>query len=72
MATKSKHRKGHKEKVAARNNQKLQEKAHQKHRMQKMIEQMIKAEQEKREAELSNSIESSDVEKSEIVIVNEQ
>ena len=50
MASNTKHRKGHKEKVAARNRQKLQEKAHEKHRMTRMIEQMIKAENERLEA----------------------
>lgn len=56
MATKSKHRKGHNEKVAARNRQKSQEKAHQKHRLNKMIEQMIKTQMEQDEANKSNEI----------------
>lgn len=54
MATKSKHRKGHKEKVAARNRQKAQEKAHQKHRLNKMIEQMIKTQMEQDETNTLN------------------
>lgn len=60
MATKSKHRKGHSEKVAARNRQKAQEKAHQKHRLNKMIEQMIKTQLEQDEASKSNEIPSTD------------
>lgn len=68
---KSRTRKGQKEKAASRNRQKLQDKAHQQHRMQKMIEQMIKAEQEKRDVESANSDQAVDVETAN-VIVNEQ
>jgi len=53
---KSRNRKEQKQKAVSRNNQKLQEKAHQKHRLNKMIEQMIKAEQEKKANESSDTI----------------
>lgn len=41
MATKSKHRKNHKAKVQARNNQKKQEQQHHVHRLNKMFAQML-------------------------------
>lgn len=67
MAGNSKHRKGHKEKVAARNRAKAQEKRHQEHRLRLMIEKMVKEQKEKSE----NVITEEDVTVTEVTTENE-
>lgn len=67
MATNSKHRKGHKEKVAARNRQQLQQKAHKKHRLNRMIEEMIKNEQERLESESKSTTDETNIVNAEVV-----